>query len=195
MPTCWAPCKAALGFTPAVNAIIAASPTITDSLGSHTVTSADFSSSTLGIATWWGAKAFTGYLNSIDYAGSNQWALPSAGASPQVGYNQTGGQFGQLFYTELGGTAGNPIPNTAYFSNEQAHAYWLGTEYAPIDDFAWLLFTDDGLQVDYDKTGDLYAWAVSPGNVAAAVPEPGVVWLIGSGLIALLALKRRGNIG
>jgi hypothetical protein len=111
-----------LGYSAAVAAIIAASPTIFDTPnifdtppngGSHTVSSDDFSSSQLVLVTWFGAQAFVGYLNSIDYAGSNQWALPSAGANPQIGFNPTGSQSGRLFYDELGGTAGNPIPNNA----------------------------------------------------------------------------------
>jgi hypothetical protein len=186
--------QSTLGYSTAVAAIIAASPTITDSLGSHTVISGDFSSSQLGRATWWGAQAFAGYLNNIDYAGSNQWALPSAGAYPQFGYN-TGGQFGQLFYDELGGTAYNPIPDTAYFTNEQAYLYWLGTESAPLPDTAWSFGTNNGYQhPNDDKGAPWYAWAVSPGNVAA-VPEPGVFWLLGTGLAGWLGLKRRGNIG
>ena len=140
--------ESTLGYSTAVAAIIAASPTITDSLGSHMVTSGDFSSSQLGRATWWGDQAFAGYLNSIDYAGSNQWALPSAGANPQMGFNQTGGQFGQLFYTELGGTAFSPIPNTAYFTNEQGHGYWLGTEDARYPNYAWFFGTNIGYQGD-----------------------------------------------
>lgn len=181
--------QSSLGFSTAVAAIIAASPTITDSLGSHAVTSADFSSSYLGQATWWGAQAFVGYLNSIDYAGSNQWDLPSAGASPQPGFNQTGGQFGQLFYDELGGTANNNLPNTAYFTNEQIPAYWLGTEYAPAPGLAWNFSTLTGMQGFANMGIPWPVWAVSPGNVAAAVPEPGVVWLFGSGLIALAGFK------
>lgn len=94
--------------------------------GRHTLTNADFGYN--GRVTWFGAKAFTSYLNTINYAGSNQWDLPSAGENPQSGYNQIGGEFGKLFYNELGGSAFNAIPNTVDFINEQASAYWLGTE-------------------------------------------------------------------
>lgn len=199
------------GYNNVVDAIIAASPTIYDTpnyydgsygdydgangrpySGSYSITAGDFDNS--GFTTWFGAQAFTSYLNSISYAGSNQWALPSAGADPQGGDNQTGSQFGQLFYTELGGTAGNPIPDTAYFTNEQAYLYWLGTEYAPIPGYAWYFNTINGDQSIIIKTFQIYAWAVSPGNVAA-IPVPGALWLFGSGLIVLLGLKRRGNIG
>ena len=193
----------AQGYNTLVAAVIAVSPRIYDTSnyydtpsysGYHDVSSSDFDSSSLGRVTWFGAQAFTTYLNSISYAGSTQWALPSAGADPKTGCNQTGGQFGQLFYNELGGTAGSNIPNTANFANEQAYAYWLGTEYTPNPLRRVVLRYRRGFQGSRPKNFQFYAWAVSPGNVAA-VPVPGAVWLFGSGLLALLGLKRRGNIG
>jgi hypothetical protein len=203
--------ETAQGYTNLVNAIVAASPVIKDTAnlydtssysGYHTVSAADFSSTSLGLASWFGAQAFMGYLNSINYGGSNQWALPSAGSNPDIGYNRTGTAFGELFYSELGGTIVNPIPNTATFDNEQAYAYWLGTEYAPIPNTefapfpedAWGFRTSDGGQVINSKDRPFYAWAVSPGEVSA-VPVPGAVWLMGSGLLGLLSLKRRGHAG
>jgi hypothetical protein len=79
-------------------------------------------------------------------------------------------------------------------TNLQAYAYWSGSEYALVPNRAWSFNTYDGRQRNDFKSNQLYAWAVRPGDVAA-VPEPGLVWLFGSGLIALLGLKRRGNIG
>ncbi|MDD2760370.1 MAG: hypothetical protein PHH11_08750 [Methylomonas sp.] len=164
--------------------------------GHHTLTTADFGAN--GLVSWFGAQAFVGYLNTINYGGSHQWALPGAGANPQHGYNQTGGQFGQLFYDELGGTAGNKIPNTANFANEQAFAfYWLGTEasYPPSSpSSAWGFATHVGFQYFGPKYDQVHAWAVSPGLVSA-VPVPGAVWLFGTGLVGLLGLKRRGHAG
>jgi hypothetical protein len=69
-----------------------------------------------GRMSWWGGLAFTHYLNSINYGGSSQWRLPSAGANPQYGYH-AGSELGQLFFSELGGTARNSIPNTPTFNN------------------------------------------------------------------------------
>lgn len=163
--------------------------------GIHTLTTADFGDN--GLVNWFGAQAYVSYLNTINYAGSRQWTLPGAGANPQSGYNQTGGQFGQLFYNELGGTAGNNIPNTANFTNEQVWAYWLGKEDASNPDGAWGFSTYSGYQYDGTtilKGDQLYAWAVSPGQVSA-VPIPGAVWMFGSGLLGLLGLKRRGYAG
>jgi hypothetical protein len=146
-----------------------------------------------GRLSWWGGIAFTNYLNSINYAGSNQWRLPTSNAIS--GYNGTAGnELGQLFYSELSGTAGNNIPNTPTFTNEQAYAYWSGTEYASIPFYAWDFFTYFGYQDTHSKTNQFYAWAVSPGQVSA-VPVPGAVWLMGTGLLGLLGLKRRGHAG
>lgn len=190
-----------LGYNTLISAIIAASPTITDiansfdtpvNSGQHNVTSADFSSG--GYANWFGAQAFTGYLNSISYAGSKLWALPTAGANPQAGYNQTGTQFGELFYNELGGTAGNALPNTGNFTNEQFQpsVFWTGTENVSDPSRAWDFLSYIGYQSWHSKDVPNYAWVVSPGLVSA-VPVPGTVWLFGSGLIGLLGLKRRGR--
>jgi hypothetical protein len=153
----------------------------------------DFDTAT-GRLSWWGGIAFTNYLNSINYAGSNQWRLPTSNAIS--GYNGTAGnELGQLFYSELSGTADNNIPDTASFINEQAYAYWSGTEYASIPDYAWSFDTSNGSQGNGSKYRQAYAWAVSPGQVTAAVAEPGVIWLLGAALLGWGGLKRRGHAG
>ncbi len=199
----------AQGYDTVVNAIIAASPIIYNTAngydtpsysGYYNVTSADFDTTDLGLVSWFGAKAFTGYLNSINYAGSNQWALPSAGANPQVA-NQTDGQFGQLYYNELNAGIDGILHdgsfqnsgNTGPFINAQTYVYWLGTEHAPYPDGAWFFGTNGGYQGDGHKSNQSYAWAISPGNVAA-VPVPAAAWLFGSGLISLIGWRRRYTI-
>jgi hypothetical protein len=176
-----------------ISQIAGVTPSYNDpGFGLQTIDAGDFNTGN-GRLTWWGGLAFTNYLNSINYGGSSQWRLPSAGANPQPGFN-AGSELGQLFYSELGGTEFNSIPNTPTFNNEQSYAYWLATEYAPDPDVAWLFRTNVGYQVLISKYVQHYAWAVSPGQVAA-VPVPGAVWLMGSALIGLLASKRRGHAG
>lgn len=189
------------GYTKVVNAIIAASPMISDTpniydtpanSGSHTISASDFSSTYLGRANWFGGKAFANYLNSIDYAGSNQWTLPTAGSNPLPGFNQLGGQFGQLFYSELGGSAGHIIPNTSSFTNESPGDYWLGTEYTPLFKQAWMFNTSSGYQYSWNKNDAVamsYLWVVSPGQISA-VPIPNAIWLFGSGLTMLMGVQR-----
>lgn len=187
------------GYYNVVNAIIFASPIIRNtpnfydgSDGSYSISAADFSSNYLGRTTWFGAQAFTSYLNSINYAGSHQWVLPDSGDNPQSGFYQTGGQFGQLIYLELGGSAGNNIPHTENFINEQAFGYWSSSEYELNPDVAWGFATLNNAQGRFGKNIMLHAWAVSPGQ-ASAVPIPGAIWLFGTGFFVLLGLKPRGN--
>lgn len=196
-----------LGYDTTVNAIINASPVINDTpngwdtpanSGSHTLSAAaDFNPAGLqGFVSWFGAKAFVNYLNSINYAGSNQWVLPTAGANPPTDFNKPGSQFGELFYDELGGTVPGPIPNTNFFSNEERNSlYWLNTELASIPNGAWAFHTCcGGSAVNTEKGSSFFVWAVAPGNLLAApVPVPGAIWMFGTGLLGLLGLKRRGN--
>lgn len=193
---------ASQGFNTVVNAIIAASPTISNTpnvinpSGTYSLSANDFSSD--GITTWFGALAYVNYLNSINYAGSNKWYLPTV-ANTTFGFNTAtngiakGDELPELFYAELGGTAGRNIPNTPTFDNEQASNYWSGTEYAPDPGSAWGFDTFNGGQSRYGKSLLFYAWAVSPGQIAA-VPEPefGAMLLLGLGMVAFASRRRRG---
>lgn len=198
------------GYNNVVNAIIAASPVIYDTpnlydgsygnfdgdnsrpySGQYRLTAADFGTFRLGSTTWFGAQGFINYLNSINYAGSKLWALPSAGVNPEQANNHIG-HFGQLFYNELGGTESYDIPTTANFINELG-AYWLGAEWGTFDPgWAWFFGTNGGDRFPVEKINHFDVWAVSPGQVST-VPVPGAVWLFGIGLVGLLGLKRRGH--
>jgi hypothetical protein len=175
--------------------------------GTHTLSTADFGAN--GLVSWFGAQAYVSYLNTINYAGSKLWALPNAGANPIYDGFQTG-QLGELYYNELNALAGpgtnfsdfgilhdgssNTSGNAGPFANAHTDAYWLGTEYAPFPSIAWYFGTDNGFSSADLKSGyQMYAWAVSPGQVSA-VPVPGAVWLMGSGLLGFkpLSKNRRG---
>lgn len=209
-----------MGQSAVIQAIKAASPSITDGTGIvHTVVNKDFSNSYAGAASWYGAKAFVGYLNSINYAGSSVWTLPSAGISPVSGFNQTSGQFGQLFYNTLGGSANAGIPDTGYFtaesaayhddsSNDDEHAdshseddsasrtYWQDTELNNNLRKAWQFDMANGFQNTAKKSSaKSYIWAFVPGNLVS-VPLPSAAWMMLSGVIGFLGLKRfRSNAG
>lgn len=154
--------------------------------GIHSVTSADFYG--VGYVSWYGAKAFVNYLNSINYGGSNQWRLPKSNSI--VGFDGTNGnELGQLFYSELGGAPGTMIPNTDVFINEQEEVYWLDTEFELNPDQAWIFGIVDGHQYHERKWAPYYVWPVSPGRVPA-VPLPAASWFMLTGLFGYFGLKR-----
>lgn len=161
--------------------------------GNFTLTAADFSAG--GSVDWYAAQAFMHYLDTINYGGSSQWALPTQ-PDQSRGDNITNSQLGELFYNELGGVAGVNIITTHnvnynLFSNVQPpYPFWTSREYTSSESNAWTFYTSNGHQDADDKQSHKYAWAVSPGQLAA-VPVPGAVWLFGTGILGLLGLKRR----
>jgi hypothetical protein len=114
-----------------------------------------------------------------------------------------------LYYTTLGNKSyctpgdancnvaqpGWGLTNTGNFQNLQSIVYWSGTEYAPDTNFAWFFVTDGGGQDGYVKSYALYAVAVRPGDVTAAIPEPETYALMLVGLTAMLVVRRRRAVG
>lgn len=113
-----------------------------------------------------------------------------------------------LWYDELGNLAycppgnatctGAGVPqsgwglmNTGPFENMQPNQYWSGTEYAPDTRGAWVFNTLLGFQGLGGKLNPSYAVAVRPGDVAAAIPEPGTLMLLLGAAGALAAIRRR----
>lgn len=160
-------------------------------------------------ATTWAANlSFTDAVNNLTY---NNWRLPTtlqpdASCGYQLsgvsfGLGCTGSEMGHLFYSELGGTAGQSIltsgdPDLAKFTNLQADFYWSGTEYAPnTAEIAWSFHFGYGTQGAVIKSEGFYALAVSPGDVAvSAVPEAEswAMMLAGLGLVGVATRRRRG---
>ncbi len=191
-----------------ISKIAAVTPTYNDSwYGLQTISdgalggddSDDFNTSN-GRATWWGALAFVNYLNHISYAGSTSWYLPTASYGYDDVFNNTtngtakGDELLELFYGELGGTAGGIIANistfdTTTFDNER-FVYWIGTEYASDYTEVYRFATDTGGIGTMYKSFQFYAWAVSPGQIAA-VPEPESVAMLLFGLGVIGATLRR----
>lgn len=123
------------------------------------------------------------------------WRLPSAGANPQEGYNQTSSEMGDLFYNDLGLSASPPTTtdaqlNATNFDNLIAKWYWSGTGCAEPPDRAWLFRMDTGNHVHRYRDITEYGLAVRSGDVSP-VPLPGGIYLLGSGLIGLVSLRRR----
>ena len=102
---------------------------------------------------------------------------------------------GHLFYTELGGVAGQSITtahNTSFnlFNNVQSLAYWSSTEFASDPNNAWNFGTMNGFQANNFKVINQYAWAVRTGDVTS-VPEPSIIWLLVAGGAGWFGTKAR----
>jgi len=149
-----------------------------------------------GFMSWNTAKSWIGAMNTANYLGYSDWRLPAtlqpdatcAGKSgiASYGYNCTGSEMGHLFYSELGGAAGSSIQsstNLSLFTNLKSYYYWSGTEYAADTINAWHFNFSNGFQYNGNKSNNMHALAVRPGQVVAAsgtgdlapgtaVPEP-----------------------
>lgn len=157
-----------------------------------------------GPMTWADANTWAVNLSVVDtfnHLTYDNWRLPTALnqdlTGPCFGFNCASSEMGHLFYSELGGVAGQFImnssdPDLAKFTNLLAEGYWSGTEYTPDTSNAWLFSFHYSDQVVDAKYSGFYAIAVSPGDVAA-VPEAQTyaLMLAGLGLIRWRA-RRRG---
>jgi PEP-CTERM motif len=173
-----------------------------------------------GRMNWNAAKTWASNLVVGGYSGWRLPTIVDTGA-PGCSFSHAGGtdcgynvqtksgsvvysELAHLYYRTLGnksycapgdsycdvGQPGWGLTNTGNFQNLLSYAYWSGTEYAPYIG-AWYFSTYNGFQDGGGQSTDYSAVAVRPGDVTAAIPEPGTYALMLSGLTALAVVQRR----
>lgn len=117
------------------------------------------------------------------------------------GYNMVNSEMGHLFYLSLGfkgyedkngnNQPGYGVQDNPYFHNFFNSGNWSGTEYSRNTDRAWRFYFHGGGQYYLKDKDSLYqAVAVMDGDVGN-VPIPAAVWLLGSGFLGLVGLRRK----
>ncbi len=154
-----------------------------------------------GSMTWTKAYEWIAAMNAAAYLGKSDWRLPTvtdtgtsgcnfAYTGTDCGYNVNlaSGEMAHLFYGTLSNTgdfntsgiptgcSGGPpycLTNDGPLSNLQPSLYWSGTGYPPpFPGYAWVFNFGNGKQDFFDKTWNLFAWAVRPGDIGNVVAAP-----------------------
>jgi len=111
------------------------------------------------------------------------WVLPTGDGTQAAGPRNQ-------FLAIMNAVGGSLSGLQAQFNDVQSFYYWSGTEYSsPL--FAWTFRSVDGNQSLSSKGSPLYAVAVRPGDVSAAVPEPQTLALALLALGATVVARRR----
>lgn len=125
------------------------------------------------------------------------WRLPTS-PSKGSGLNITTSEMGYLYYTELGNSfsySGGGFVNSGPFENIYPGYTWSSTTWSnTYQHWAWWFNLNTGEQGWSIYTSDVVALGLAVRSAeVSAVPIPGAAWLLGSGLMGLIAVHRRKN--
>jgi hypothetical protein len=117
-------------------------------------------------------------------SGLTGWVLPTGDSLAAAGaLNQ---------YLSIWNSVGRSFAGlSGQFDGVQAGSYWSGTVFAPSPSGAWDFRAGNGGQLVGVQFRPLFAVAVLPGDVAAAIPEPQTYALMLMGLGAVLLARRK----
>jgi hypothetical protein len=120
----------------------------------------------------------------------DDWRLPITDESHVVN-----SEMEHLNWDSLGNN-GYGLQNTGPFDNLQASKYWSGTRAFPYGEdeptrYYWAFRFTSGMQFGEYAHDDCAALAVLPGDVAARVPEPSTMLLLGAGLLGVSFTGKR----
>lgn len=142
-----------------------------------------------GSMTWGYADAYLHEMNEVSYMGYSDWRLPQKD------------ELHCMFYYNLNGTdgvfpGGDFVSATGHileFYNLQKSFYWTSTFYDQSCCLVWYLHFNTGLESYMFGLGGNYGhvWPVLDGDVAAPVPIPGTLFLMGSGLIGFAGMRKK----
>jgi len=118
-----------------------------------------------------------------------------------VGYNLANSEMGYLYYTEFDNLgfyandgshpqSGWGLENTGVFENLIGSVYWSGTECVVDSTGVWFFNLSNGIQNVGNTDAGMYGLALRGGTVSA-VPIPAAIYMLGSGLIGLVSLRKR----
>jgi hypothetical protein len=131
-----------------------------------------------GSMTWWAAQSLVAAMNSANYGGFGDWALPLADPSCASGAFCPTSQLGYLWSNGLGNPAGGPMNNVGPFSTVAtgvfgSSLYWSGIANVTDTTGAWYFAAANGGQTSFPN-GDYEAdvWVVRPATSAEISPVP-----------------------
>ena len=142
----------------------------------------------------------TDYNLNFSFDGSTDEAY-NISAPGSVYAGSTASELAYMFFNNLGNRSffdvnGNEQPpnfglqNVGVFIGLSAGGYWSLTDYALSERRTQNFNFYNGLQESVDDEATSNVWAVHDGDIAA-VPIPSAIWLLGSGLIGFIGIRRK----